>query len=354
MRIVFTTVVRHAPVAAGGWARVAEWPSGRLLAERPVAPTDPPVVDPNPRGNSRGGRGVVVAGDAIVIANYHTLEVCDRELRVVGTFSQGNFAGIHEIMRRGERLYVASTAINAAAEVPLASVLGTAAADAKPAAGARFWWPTEEPAVCERLGVPSTSYPDKQADNRLRHLDLHNRGHAGHLHLNAVDADGDRAYALLNKPGAILRLDDAGSMEVVLRHPLLEGAHNLEFVGPGRAWVVGTRSGLLLECDLVAGDVRPLIDLGATPFAREVARSRGQQQASSWRRWLRRERAPTAAEAAARPLFWRGLAVDDDWIFVGTSPAAILGFDRRTFAYRGVIRFGANVREIVHGIAITA
>lgn len=349
MRIVFTTVIRQAPVAAGGWARVAEWPSGRLLAERPVAPADPSVLDPNPRGNSRGGRGVVVAGDALVIANYHTLEVCDRALQPVGKFSHGNFAGIHEIMRRGGRLFVASTAVNAAAEVPLEDVLGAASAAGKPAAPAavRFWWPTEEPAVCEQLGVPTTSYPDKQADNRLRHLDLHNRGHAGHLHLNAVDADGDQAYALLNKPGAILRLDTPGSMEVVLRHPLLEGAHNLEFVGPGRAWVVGTRSGLLLECDLYAGRVRPLIDLAASPFAREVARGASEPRAWSWRRWLGRERAPTA-----RPLFWRGLAMDDDWIFVGTSPAAILGFDRRTFAYQGVVRFGANVREIVHGIAI--
>lgn len=278
MRVVFTTVVRYAPVTTGGWARVFEWPSGRLLAERTVSPVDPPVVDPNPRGNSRGGRGVVIVGDMTVIATYHTLEVCDRDLRVRGTFSHGNFAGIHEIMRRGERLFVASTAINAAAEVSLEAVVGSAAFAGKPvvAAAVRFWWPTEDRSVCQQLGVPITSYPDKEGDNRLRHLDLHNRGRAGHLHLDAVDTDGDHAYALLNKPGAIPRLGDSGAMDVVLRHPLLEGAHNLVFIGPGRAWVVGT------------------------------------------------------------------------------SPAAILGFDRRTFAYRGVVRFSENVREIVHGIAIAS
>ncbi len=316
-------------------------------------PSDPSVNDPNPRGNSRGGRGVVIAGDAIVVANYHTLEVCDRNLQVAHTFSHGNFAGIHEIMRRGERLFVASTAINAAAEVPLEAVLGAAiATGSRPTPDAvRFWWPTEEPAVCEQLGVPPTRYPDKQADNRLRHLDLHNRGHAGHVHLNAVDADGDAIYALLNKPGAILRLGRSGWMEVVLRHPLLEGAHNLEFVGPGQAWVVGTRPGLLLECDVNAGTVKPLIDFTATPFAREMAQ--GGNKPRTWS-WLRRERIPVATDAVARPLFWRGLAVDDNWIFVGTSPAAILGFDRRTFAYRGVVRFSANLREIVHGITIAS
>lgn len=351
MRLVFTTVVRQAPVAVGGWARVAEWPSGRLVAERTVAPFDPPVIDPNPRGNSRGGRGVVVTRDAIVVANYHTLEVCDRELRAQRTFSHGNFAGLHEVRRRGERLLVASTAINAAAEVPLAAVLAPAGTDAAAPATVRFWWPTEEPAVCERLGVPTTAYPDKQADNRLRHLDLHNRGQAGHFHLNAVDADGDLIYALCNKPGAIVRLAGPGPMEVVLRHPLLEGAHNLEFIEPGRAWVVGTRSGLLLECDLGAGMVRPLIDLAATPFAQEVTRGAAVPRRWPWRLLPTRARA-AASEATARPLFWRGLAVNDDWIFVGTSPAAILGFDRRTLAYRGVLRFASDVREIVHGVAI--
>lgn len=353
MRIVSSTVVRHAPISAGGCIRVNEWPSGRLVAERPVVPADPPVVDPNPRGNSRGGRGVVLVGNTIVVANYHTLEVCDHDLRPKGTFSHGNFAGIHEIMRRGERLLVASTAINAAAEVSLEAVLDTTAAAARwPApTPTRFWWPTEEAAVCESLGVPTTLYPDKEVDNRLRHLDLHNRGHAGHLHLNAVDADGDRVHALLNKPGAILRLDD---MTVVLRNPLLEGAHNLEFVEPGRALVVGTRSGLLLDCDLIRGAVRTLIDLGTTPFARQVTRGGGEREDRSWRRLLGLGHGPAKAEDSAQSLFWRGLALDDDWIFVGTSPAAILGFDRRTLAYHGVVRLGTSVREVVHGIAIAS
>lgn len=350
MRLVSTTVVRHAPVSAGGWARITEWPSGRLLAERPVVPADPPVIDPNPRGNSRGGRGIVVVGDAIVVANYHTLEVCDHQLQPKGAFSHGNFAGLHEIMRRGERLFVASTAVNAAAQVPLEVVLDAKAAPRRPAATpTRFWWPTEEPEVCEQLGLPTTPYPDKDSDNRLRHLDLHNRGHVGHLHLNAIDADGDRVHALLNKPGAILRLDD---MAVMVRHPLLEGAHNLEFVEPGRAWVVGTRSGKLLDCDLVRGEVRPLIDLAATPFAREVAAGGGEPKSGPWGRLLSLGRTSEKTDASAQTLFWRGLAVDDDWIFVGTSPAAILGFDRRTLAYQGVVRLGTSVREVVHGIAI--
>jgi hypothetical protein len=355
MRLVFTTVVRQAPVAAGGSVRMFEWPSGRLLAERAVAPVDPPVVDPNPRGNSRGGRGVAFLPDAIVIATYHTLEICDLSLQAVGAFSHGNFAGIHEIRRRGKRLFVASTANNAAAQIAIEAVLNGQAAVPKPAALAdvRFWWPTEDRAVCEQIGVPTTAYPDKRADNRLRYLDLHNRGHAGHLHLNAVDADGDRVYALLNKPGVIVRLDDSGAIKVVLRDRLLEGAHNLDFIKPGRAWVVGTRAGLLLECDLGAGLVRPLIDLAATPFARGLGRGEGKPHSQSWCRCGRAW--PSAAtEAASKPLFWRGLAVDDDWIFVGTSPAAILGFDRRTFAYRGVVRFSSDVREIVHGLAIAS
>ncbi len=328
MNLVSTTVVRQAPVSAGGFVRITEWPSGRRIAERPVVPDDPPVLDPNPRGNSRGGRGVVVFDTAILVASYHTLEVCDSQLRRLTTISAGTFAGIHEVTRRGERLFVACTAINAAAELPMQAVRVAAVADGI-ATPPRMWWPTEDTSLCETLGVPLTSYPDKDADHRLRHLDLHNRGKPGHLHLNAVDTDGEQVYALLNKSGALVRLAD---MQVVLRHPLLEGAHNLVFIAPGRAWVVGTKAGLLVECDLARGDVRPLVDLNATPFARGLASS--------------------STDASSRPLFWRGLAISEDQVFIGTSPAAILAFNRKALRYQGVSCLSDNVREIIHGLAI--
>lgn len=340
MKIVSTTVKRHAPVTAGGCVRITDWTTGEQVAERPVFPTNPSIDDPNPRGNSRGGRGVVICDGAIVVANYHTLEVCDGQLRPIGTISKGNFAGIHELSHRGERLFVASTANNSAAELSLEAIRAVVAGE-NCAMPAHHWWPTENAEACEQLGIPQTLYPNKFSDNRLRHLDLHNRGKAGHLHLNAVDADANAVYALLNKPGVILRLD---TMQVVLRHPSLEGAHNLNFIAPNRAWVVSTRTGRLVECDVQQGEVRPIINLNETPFAKKVLAKRWWGQ-----RWPLG--ASSGRNSATRPLFWRGLAVNDDWILIGTSPAAILVFDRRTQAYHSVLPFSRDVREIIHGIA---
>lgn len=322
---------------------VTQWPSGQRINERTIAPENPTVIDPNPRGNSRGGRGVVVYDDVVLVANYHTIEVCDHQLCKLGTVTDGNFAGLHEITRRGERLFVACTALNAVAELSLSvkpSVLELTRV-ATPLVAMRYWWPTENESVCQQLEIPPTYYTGKHSDNRLQYLDLHNRGNAGHLHLNAVDCDDNHAYALLNKPGAILDLDE---MRIVLRDPLLEGAHNLEFVAPGRAYVVSTRAGLLVECDLSRGEVRPLINLNETPFAKQLTRGSRRSRLSPFQR--------RSADQSAQPLFWRGLAINEDWIFIGTSPAAILGFDRRTFTYCGVAPMSQNVREIIHGIAI--
>ncbi len=310
-------------------------------------PEDPPVIDPNPRGNSRGGRGIVVLDNAILVANYHTIEVCDRLLNPIGRISNGNFAGIHEIAKRGDRLFVASTANNTAVVLSMTEVERSlkGGPHAKLLVSPQFWWPTEQPAVCSVLKIPQTIYHNKQNDNRLRYLDLHNRGKAGHLHLNAIDADGDRVYALLNKLGAILNLNE---MKVVLRHPWLEGAHNLEFVGPQLAYVVSTKHGLLLECELTQEKVQPLIDLNATPFAKGLTNER---RLGRWLRFFGQVREERSVPTA-RSLFWRGLAMNDDWIFIGTSPASILGFNRTTLAYQGVIQLSENISEGIHGIAI--
>lgn len=339
-----TTVIRHAPVSAGGEVLRLEWPLGRVLARRPVIPQSPSIDDPNPRGNSRGGRGLAICDDMLIVASYHSLEICDWNLQKRSVFSDGNFVGIHEISLRDERLFVACTAINAAAQLPLDMIRQvTIRMEPEDKKRLRYWWPTESEAICHALRIPLTSYEAKEADNRLRYLDFHNRGKSGHLHLNAIDADTRGTYALLNKPGAILQLDP---LRIVLHHPLLEGAHNLRVHEPGRAYVVSTRAGALVECDLRLGTVKPLLNLNDTPFARAViAGSRPSL-------WYRFRRSPAVEDQSAKPLFWRGLAMNSEFLFVGTSPAAILAFDRRNFSYCGAVVLSRNVREIVHGLVV--
>ncbi len=65
--------------------------------------------DPNPRGGMRGARGVAVAGDEILVANYDSIFRYNREWNLKGIISHPHCADIHDIEFRDERLWVAST-----------------------------------------------------------------------------------------------------------------------------------------------------------------------------------------------------------------------------------------------------
>lgn len=69
MQIFFSTVVRAAPVEKGGELIQLDWDSKTVLSRIPIAPKNPKIIDPNPRGNARGGRGIVMLNDEIFVAS---------------------------------------------------------------------------------------------------------------------------------------------------------------------------------------------------------------------------------------------------------------------------------------------
>lgn len=340
MRLIYTTVIRQAPVKYGGWVTALDYPSMLNKVSRRIVPSNPSVVDPNPRGNSRGGRGIGLWKSFILLAGYHSIEICDAELNCLGRITDKNFAGIHEIYVEGDVLYVTSTANNVVGVVQLATcdLNDHQISITMPHFHVRLYWPSENARVMKRLGLKPAICYQKDLDNRLNHLDLHNRGNTGHLHLNAVGSNGIVHYALLSKPGAILNLDD---MEIVLISPMLQGAHNLTFVSESTAFIVSTRSGLLLEFDSNRKTLTEKIDLNATGYARKTGRLK------MFRTLFRRRR-----KEGASYLFWRGLAVSDQYVFVGTSPAAILVFERSSLRHVDTIVHSRSVHEVIHGIEV--
>ena len=81
MDVYFGTVIRAAPVRAGGSLVRLDWDSKKILHEVPIVPADPALDhDPNERGNVRGCRGIQVVGDRVIAAAYHTLNVFDLSL----------------------------------------------------------------------------------------------------------------------------------------------------------------------------------------------------------------------------------------------------------------------------------
>src|SRR5204862_4656204 len=77
-RIVVTSVVRYAvPTEMSGWLRVVDLSSGETVFATLVPESVWRRHDPNPRGGTRGTRGVSVHGERLVIAGAERLYVFD-------------------------------------------------------------------------------------------------------------------------------------------------------------------------------------------------------------------------------------------------------------------------------------
>ena len=121
MHIYFGTVVRAAPVKEGGSLFKLDWDTKTVMAEVPNVPIAPTLYhDPNARGNVRGCRGIVVANDEVIAADYHTLNIFDRDLNKKRSLTHGLTVGLHESHGVDQSIWVTSTAIDAALKLRLA------------------------------------------------------------------------------------------------------------------------------------------------------------------------------------------------------------------------------------------
>lgn len=335
MRLYFTTVIRAAPPERSGVIVGMDWDAKRVEAMLPISPRDPEPVDPNPRGSTRGGRGITRVGEALVVGSFHTLYRFTPELEPLGAASGGLLAGIHAVYpaRDGSSVWVAATNIDAALRVD-------------PVSGEVLEqrWPRELPGLQRELGVHPLRI-DKAADNRCRFLAVEALAAPDHLHLNAVRSIDGRVLGLLHAPGVIADLD-AG--RVVVRHPTLRGAHDLLPMADGTIAVNDTRGAQVrfFVLDRAGGGrlVRS-IDLRAIGWVRALAagaRTPG-RAARVTRRVLQRP-------VAARPLFVRGLATGQGRLYVGLSPASVLELDLATGDLVSAYQHSAHVAEAVHGI----
>lgn len=342
MRVYFSTVIRCSPVDRGGELVLLDWEAKRVVGATPIRPTDPDIEDPNPRGNSRGGRGIHLRGDEVIAASYHTLRIFDRDLHPRRAVSNGLMVGLHEVHPgRDSTVWVTSTSIDAALEVDLQN-----------GSVSRQIWPRESVPFQQALDVAPLPI-DKAADNRARFLDSQRLKSAGHLHLNAVASWRSELYGLFNAQGAIANLDRE---RIVVRSPELVGAHNLLIDAAGVATVNDTRRRKIRKFDLSTGKALGVIDLLAFPWVRRQAGlNRGARQ---WVRRLRRftgqlmRKAGVSAAAAARPLFVRGLDRVDGLLFAGLSPAAIICIDERSGAFVDGFAYSRDVEVCVHGLKV--
>lgn len=318
MDVYFTTVVRAAPLISGGELVRIDWRDKKILGRQPIFPPEPCFDDPNPRGNGRGGRGIVQWSDRIYVATYHTLLIFDRELNQIGKISHDLFVSIHELHVRHEddSLWVAATAIDAAIGINASgTIIGS-------------FWPRETPFLQEQLSLTPLAI-DKERDNRT--LWLHDKEQKGesHTHLNAVACYRGEMYILLNRYGLVY---NSSSGKIILEKKALLGCHNLVFLG-NNFLINDSRRHRVFMFSLAREMVKE-IKLLQYPEIRALYQQTKQ-----------------SADKGKKALFVRGLyALDDERILVGFSPATVAELDLSSGKLVDFFNYSEDVAVCIHGL----
>jgi hypothetical protein len=323
MEVYFGTVHRGARLDQSGHAVRFDWETKEVLGRYQVTPNAAWSRSRNPRGGTRGCRGIAVTDDRVYAMGAHTIHELDRSLNHVRDHDHGLMVGLHETCLSDEpgRLWLASTQINLALEF-----------DLRTGDKARLFLPRQMPAFQKALGLVPLGV-DPEADNRgaWRYHDL--KADPSHLHLNAVALAGDRVLALFNRFGVIADLTEG---RVLVKDPALERGHNLVVLDDGTLVSVDTHGRTVRFYDPADGSLVHVVDLMAFPWMKELRRSVKQGPAA----------------ALAKPLFTRGLAVVGAELLVGTSPASILRVDWRTSTIVDTHQYSDDVRVAIHGLTV--
>jgi hypothetical protein len=319
MRIYFSIVSRRVPHEQGGELVALDWDKKAVLARVPMLATDPDVIDLNPRGGARGGRGILRRGDRLFAATYHTLHVFDPALRELGRISHPWFAGVHELCdgADGRSIVAACTSLDAAVEIDESgTTLGS-------------FWPRENRVLAARFGLEPLAI-DKSQDQRLASVaasgDRKEDPH--HTHLNAVRVRDGALFVLLNRLGVVF---DVTNDRIEIEDEAMIGSHNL--VADGDRFLISDSRGKQVRV-YRGGRLERVIEL------------------------LRHEPIRAIHDAAAekhpdtRVLFVRGLAVHDGRLFVGFSPATIAELDLGSGDLLGLHQHSTRIKDCVHGLLV--
>ncbi len=106
-RVAVTTAVRHAGAREfSGYLRVLDLESGDVIHTEPVPESPWRQVDPNPRGGTRGAKGMSVHGDRFVVCNSDSVFVVDSALRPVSVLTHPLAGAIHDVLAEDDGIWI--------------------------------------------------------------------------------------------------------------------------------------------------------------------------------------------------------------------------------------------------------
>ncbi len=319
MIIYFDTVKRKRPVRDAGELVKLDWASKKILQTIPLFPFDPDIKDDsNPRGNSRGGKGILLYGNELLVGTYHSILVFDPDLHLKRKITNNLFVNIHEMCLSGENIWVSSTAIDAAVLVNNQGVI------------IKSWWPREERMLQEKYGLMPMGI-DKSRDNRLAHIYAEPSISAHHTHLNAVVKHGENTYTLLNRQGIMVQIEP--QLKVILEDQFIKGAHSPVISNDGKElWLCSSLRKSIVVYDPASGKLIKYIDLLNFTEIAALHLTHPDQPFN-------------------QSIFVRGLEIiDDRRILVGIAPASILEVDIKKGCLLDFYNYSDEVGDAVHGL----
>ncbi len=320
MIVYFDTVRRKRPVKEGGELVKLDWETKKVLKKMPIFPTEPEVeTDPNPRGNSRGGKGIIVTGSEVFVGTYHTILAFDHDLNLKRRITNNLFVNIHEMCLDGDNIWASSTTIDCAIKVnPTGKTIKT-------------WWPREERLLQERYELFPLAI-DKQADNRIAHIHEELGQRPSHTHLNCVTKIGDRTFVLLNRLGVLVQIEP--ELKIIIDDLQIKNSHSAKITPDGKQVAIcrSFNHGILFF-NLETGQCTKKIDLVGFPGVRDLEKTYPDQPFN-------------------KSIFVRGLDfISPTRFLVGISPASILEIDLEKNTLIDMFQHADEVGDAVHGLA---
>ena len=335
MKVYFSTVVRGAPVEQSGEFVAVDWGTKSVIHRDPIYPENPHIDDPNPRGNTRGARGIdILPNGRLLVSSYHSLYLYESDLKSRKQVTHPLMASLHENLLEGNSIWVTSTTLDAAIEI-----------DWQTGRVLSQIWPREMPGLQKELNLAPMDI-DKNADNRVLFLEQKHAKHPSHLHLNALARWHGDLYGLFHGFGAVVNLSRD---HVMFRDPALKGAHNLIITDDGTAIVNNTYGREIRFYKLESGERLKVIDLMKIPPIRRLVSPAQELLYKARGAW---NRAGFSYVANPMPFFVRGLDKVGDHLFVGFSPATVAQIDMHTGTLVDLFVYSRDLSVCTHGLRV--
>lgn len=109
-RVVVSTIGRATAVdRASGYVRIVDLERGAVSFKVPVPESRWRAEDPNPRGGTRGARGIAVHGDRFVLGTHEDITVLDSGWRLVHRFTHRLLSSVHDVLADERGIWVTCT-----------------------------------------------------------------------------------------------------------------------------------------------------------------------------------------------------------------------------------------------------